>query len=1217
MSDPNRFRALNRPVRAASLFLFLVGLVIAGLGIGQWSADSAVRDLRRGVLQQASFLARSIPYEILESASFSPADQNSPPFLRLQRWLEDYRSEISCRGIWVLNLYNDELVFGPVAYTGGISGIPVPGAVLSGASRPLLEIFQSGKADVFDAGEDRRGDFLSAGAPVIDPLNGRVRMVVGIDVEAAQWRRDVAEARLSLLWGLLPPVVVCLGALLLLCFRIPLNIFPRPWGHYPEAIFVALLGATLTVAAAWVAHHSESRLRREAFGLLAQAEVKPVFDALVDVERNLQALARFFASSEFVDRSEFALFTRPLIRWSGIESFAWIRAVPAAVKDQAEMAARSERGKDFFFWQSDARGHKAAVSRRPVYYPVWYAEPVQFNRKFPGYDLGADAAVRGILEASASSGMPAAIETPPAGAQSGQEPILMAAQAVFARQGASRILGFVVVRLRLDEFMIAAHRSGEQGGSVSVVGLQRIETGQRRRFLGSSSASHSALHRARRPEDPPIHPETEALAAVFPLFVFDHAYVLTVYAQPSFMATYPMQAGILTATGGTLFTLLLTVFTAFILRGRVHLEAEVQARTAELELKSLVLDQIQDHVTITDLEGTITYVNQAEIKTLNRSRSALIGQSVTILGDGPEHGATQREILETTLRQGAWRGEVVNVTGDGRRRFLDCRTRVIHGADGVPLALCGISTDITERRQVDTNLRELKDLNESIVQTMNEGVVLTDIDGNLTFINPELAALLGRTPEELVGRSWIQFVSPEYRAAARAADARRAAGEKDRYEIELQRPDGTRIPVLVGGIPRLDQATGRFAGCLGVFTDLSEQKRAEKDRQQLQVQLHQAQKMESVGRLAGGVAHDYNNMLSVIIGYAEMAMEQMKATDPIRSYMLEILQAARHSVDITRQLLGFARKQPINPRVLDLNNTVDGMLKILRRLIGEDIELVWQPSAGLWPVKLDPIQIDQVLANLCVNARDAIKGVGKITIGTENVHLDAIQGPDAVAFEPGDFVLLTVADDGSGMDAQTLDRLFEPFFTTKPFGQGTGLGLATVYGIVRQNNGYVQVSSHPGQGATFFLYLLRQRPEADGVKATPAPPVDLPKGQGETLLIVEDEVSILHVAQQMLERLGYTVLTAASPGEALALAKTHERRIALAMTDVVMPEMNGRELTDQLKKIIPNLKTLFMSGYTAEVIAQRGVLESGTLFIQKPFTLHELAMGVKRALELP
>jgi signal transduction histidine kinase len=244
--------------------------------------------------------------------------------------------------------------------------------------------------------------------------------------------------------------------------------------------------------------------------------------------------------------------------------------------------------------------------------------------------------------------------------------------------------------------------------------------------------------------------------------------------------------------------------------------------------------------------------------------------------------------------------------------------------------------------------------------------------------------------------------------------------------------------------------------------------------------------MESVGRLAGGVAHDYNNMLTVIIGYAEMALERVGPEDPLRADLLEILRAARHSADITRQLLGFARKQPIRPRVLDLNATVEGMLKMLRRLIGEDINLSWRPGAGLWPVRMDPIQIDQVLANLCVNARDAISGVGRITIVTQNARVDAIQGPDTADFEPGDFVLLTVRDDGCGMAASTLERLFEPFFSTKPFGQGTGLGLATVYGIVKQNNGFIEVESQPGQGAVFRIYLPRQEPEAPAAQARQA-----------------------------------------------------------------------------------------------------------------------------------
>jgi len=385
------------------------------------------------------------------------------------------------------------------------------------------------------------------------------------------------------------------------------------------------------------------------------------------------------------------------------------------------------------------------------------------------------------------------------------------------------------------------------------------------------------------------------------------------------------------------------------------------------------------------------------------------------------------------------------------------------------------------------------------------------------------------------------------------------------------------------------------------------------DRVRLEAQLLQAQKMESVGRLAGGVAHDYNNMLSVIIGYAEMALDKVPAGTPLHEDLREILNAGKRSAEITRQLLAFARKQTVNPRVLDLNATVEGMLKMLRRLLGEDLDLTWQPAAGLWPVKIDPTQVDQILANLCVNARDAIKGVGKVTLETGNVTFDENYCADHAGFTPGDFVLLAVSDNGRGMDSETLDMIFEPFFTTKEPGRGTGLGLATVYGIVKQNNGFINAYSEPGAGTTFKIYLPRH---ADGIAErkkdrAPAPGM----GRGETILLVEDEPTILQMSRTMLERLGYRVLAANTAAAAMALAEENAGSIDLLITDVVMPEMNGRELAGRLEAFCPNLRVLFMSGYTANVIARHGVLDKGLFFIQKPFSREQLAANVRLVLD--
>ena len=383
------------------------------------------------------------------------------------------------------------------------------------------------------------------------------------------------------------------------------------------------------------------------------------------------------------------------------------------------------------------------------------------------------------------------------------------------------------------------------------------------------------------------------------------------------------------------------------------------------------------------------------------------------------------------------------------------------------------------------------------------------------------------------------------------------------------------------------------------------------DHLRLEHQFHQAQKMESVGRLAGGVAHDFNNGLSVIMGYTELALDRMAESDPLYANLQEILKAANHSKDITRQLLAFARKQTVAPKILDLNATVESMLKMLRRLIGEDIDMAWLPDSGLWPIRIDPAQVDQILANLCVNARDAIAGVGKLTIETQTIHL----GPDFCSHHPdavsGDYVLLSVSDDGSGMDSDTLDHIFEPFFTTKALGKGTGLGLSTVYGIVKQNNGFIDAVSRPGQGTTFKLYFPRyQGPTVD--EAAAAKRVKMVEGQGETVLLVEDDASILQLTTAMLERLGYTVVPVNSPIEAMRRVNQERLNIDLLLTDVVMPEMNGPALAEKMCSLYPDLKCLFMSGYTFDVMAYRNISKKDLNFIHKPFTIKDLSIMLRR-----
>lgn len=404
---------------------------------------------------------------------------------------------------------------------------------------------------------------------------------------------------------------------------------------------------------------------------------------------------------------------------------------------------------------------------------------------------------------------------------------------------------------------------------------------------------------------------------------------------------------------------------------------------------------------------------------------------------------------------------------------------------------------------------------------------------------------------------------------------------------------------------------GNQIGKIETISDITDFKEAEQNRQTLEEQLHQSQKLESIGRLAGGVAHDFNNMLAVILLQTDLALRKIKPDSFGYSRLQGIKDAAERSAQLTRQLLAFARKQDISPQVVDLNQVGGDMIKMLRRLVGEEIEILWQPGETLRSIRMDPTQIDQILANLATNARDAIEGSGQVTIRTENttVDKDYISSHEMV---PGEYVLLQVSDTGAGMSKDVKAKIFEPFFTTKGQHKGTGLGLATIYGIVKQNNGFVNVYSEIGMGTTFNIYFPVHEGEAETFKQPEHN--DIPVGRGELVLVVEDEPSMADGCKNALEGLGYKVLTAGSAKEGIAIAKRCSQPIDLLLTDVVLPKENGRELSKKILIHQPDIKILFMSGYTADIISTRGILDTGLNFIQKPFSISALAIKVSQAL---
>lgn len=525
-----------------------------------------------------------------------------------------------------------------------------------------------------------------------------------------------------------------------------------------------------------------------------------------------------------------------------------------------------------------------------------------------------------------------------------------------------------------------------------------------------------------------------------------------------------------------------------------------------------------------------------------------------------------------------------------------------------------LQAEILIREKTERELRQSEESYRRIFENSVAGFFQSTPDGRFLKVNQAFARILGYdSPEDII--SSITDISTQYYAnpedRKRYEEQLTQKGHLENFETRVIRKDGSIIWVSSSTRAYFDDS-GKPIRYDGVIIDITERKQAEEEREKLQEQLIQAQKMESVGRLAGGVAHDFNNMLGVIMGHTELMLMKATPESPFYNGSMEIRNAAQRSSDLTRQLLAFARKQAIRPKVLDLNETTEGMLKMLRRLIGEEITLAWKPQSQLWLVNIDPSQLDQILANLCVNARDAIGSRGTITIETKNVTLDERFCHVHKGANPGEYVMLAVSDDGCGMPKDIMEKIFDPFFSTKDPGKGTGLGLSTVYGIVKQNHGYIAVYSEPGHGTTFRIYLPRhtgKRKPQQRLKE------ELPKtSKGETVLVAEDEPLVLNTIRDILDQLGYKVLSAIDPNEALEQAQQYSGEIHLLITDIVMPGMDGKELAGHISSLRPNTKVLFMSGYIQDTIVQNGIVEEDVHFIQKPFTPAKLAMMVSNIL---
>jgi PAS domain S-box-containing protein len=632
-----------------------------------------------------------------------------------------------------------------------------------------------------------------------------------------------------------------------------------------------------------------------------------------------------------------------------------------------------------------------------------------------------------------------------------------------------------------------------------------------------------------------------------------------------------------------------------------------EAQTAEtVRRQALAMDSTADGISILDEDGKHIYVNAAFARMMgHESPESMLGVNWRQIYDPQDVDLLQKQVRKALESEGKWSGQINLRRRDGTA--IPVEMAIASLANGVTAC---IGHDISARKEAEKARADAENKYRTLVEQVAAISYIAELGlrGEWHYVSPQIESITGYTQDEWLtdSRDWLRHVPLEDHAIIEGAEAASDRGERFQAEYRIVRKDGAVIWVSDTAV--VVSGSNSQPVMEGIIVDITE-------RKLLENQLQQSRRMEAVGRLAGGIAHDFNNLLTIIKGYAELALQRPGIQAEQRADVMQIENAAERAALLIRQLLAFSRRQVLQPKIIDLNAIVLGLDKLLGRLMGEDIEMVTRCGANVGNVKADPAQVEQVIMNLVVNARDAMPKGGRLTVETVSVELDSTYARDHVSVKPGPYVMLAVSDTGMGIGRETMAHIFEPFFTTKESGKGTGLGLSTVYGIVKQSGGYIWVYSEPDRGTTFKVYLPRVAAEVESKPSV----VEIPgAGRGsETILLVEDEEAVRDLANRILSAKGYSVVAAKSTKEAEQVSEKHTGDIHLVLTDIIMPGTSGRELARRIAARRPQTRILFMSGYTDNVLAEGGVLEAGLSFLQKPFTPGALVQKVREVLDNP
>ena len=955
---------------------------------------------------------------------------------------------------------------------------------------------------------------------------------------------------------------------------------------------ILVLGIVLSLIVAKVSYDENRKLINVEFNEAAEdrySALKREIDNDLAVLSSIRAF--YYTSRKDVERSEFLKFTNYILEQHlTIQALEWIPRVRDSQREVYERAARSEGFPHFQFTEVVAQGKMKRAEKRQEYFPVYFVEPYKGNEIALGFDLGSNPKRKETLEAARKTGEPRATAriklVQETGSQAGSlvfAPIYKKGALINSDQARwDNLQGFALAVFNIGSIVEKATNYLKPAGIDFFIYDESAPGEERFLYAHSSRTRKTPLLNQN-------HPETDFIIKKT-LEVAGRKWMVIYSATPSFITSRSSLRPWGFLLGGVVFTGIVVCFIVIVFRSE-------DISVAYKYSRSIIEASLDPFVTI-NIDGKITDANSATEKVTGFHRDKLIGSDFS-------NYFTEPEIARICYQKVFSQGQIIDYPlairhSSGKVTYVLYNASTYRNTQGEVAGVFATARDITQRKQAEEALSSQNLKNKTLLRAASDGIVVCDIEGNIVEANDAFCRMLGYTPDEIKNLNIVQL-DAQWSAGEIKERISNLMNKQEVFEAKNRRSDNQVIDVEINAVGvEIDGRRLLFSSSRDVT-----------ERKKLEGQLRQAQKMEAIGVLAGGVAHDFNNILTAIIGFGTLAQKRVRDDKKTKEFIEEILIGANRAAELTHGLLAYSRKQIISLKQLDFNDIVRQANKMLRRILREDIVLKVILANRTLPVLVDESQIVQVLLNLATNAGDAMPDGGYLVIQTEEINIDKAYAEEHFFVSPGNYSVLTVSDTGIGMDLKTTESIFEPFFTTKGVGKGTGLGLAMVYGTIKQHNGYITVYSDVGKGTTFRIYL----PLAQTEEAVSKPIETLIRGKGETILVAEDDPHVRKITVMSLQENGYTVIEAENGEEAAKRFVENKDTIAILLFDVIMPLKNGREAYEEIKKLDPDIKAIFMSGYTDDAISRKGILEEGVDFISKPLNPATLMRKIREVLD--